>query len=143
MVIRDVTTERETQKRIQLQDRLAAVGKLAAGIAHDFNNILGAIILYSEMLLKRAELSERDRERMMTIYQQAERAATLTRQILDYSRRTVMDQTPMDLSLFLNETQKLLSRTLPEGIQVEFDHGNENYVVNADPARIQQILMKS
>jgi two-component system cell cycle sensor histidine kinase/response regulator CckA len=141
MVIRDVTSERETQKRIQLQDRLAAVGQLAAGIAHDFNNILGAIILYSEMLLKRAELSDRDRERMMTIYQQAERAATLTRQILDYSRRTVMDQTPMDLSLFLNETQKLLSRTLPEGIQVKFDHGNENYVVNADPARIQQILM--
>ncbi len=141
LVIRDVTTERETQKRIQLQDRLAAVGQLAAGIAHDFNNILGAIILYSEMLLKRAELSTKDRERMMTIYEQAERAATLTKQILDYSRRTVMDQTPMDLALFLDDTQKLLSRTLPEGIQVKFDYGSENYVVNADPARIQQILM--
>ncbi|HEY46371.1 MAG: hypothetical protein AMJ88_06635 [Anaerolineae bacterium SM23_ 63] len=141
LVIRDVTAERETQKRIQLQDRLAAVGQLAAGIAHDFNNILGAIILYSEMLLKRAELSTKDRERMMTIYEQAERAATLTRQILDYSRRTVMDQTPMDLALFLDDTQKLLSRTLPEGIQVKFDYGSENYVVNADPARIQQILM--
>ncbi len=141
LVIRDVTTERETQRRIQLQDRLAAVGQLAAGIAHDFNNILGAIILYSEMLLKRAELSDKDRERMMTIYEQAERAATLTRQILDYSRRTVMDQTPMDLALFLDDTQKLLSRTLPEGIQVKFDHGSDNYVVNADPARIQQILM--
>ncbi len=141
MVIRDVTTERETQKRVQLQDRLAAVGQLAAGIAHDFNNILGAIILYSEMLLKRAKFSTKDRERMVTIYQQAERAATLTRQILDYSRRTVMDQTPMDLSLFLDDTQRLLSRTLPEGIQVKFKCGDENYVVNADPARIQQILM--
>ncbi|KPK90399.1 MAG: hypothetical protein AMJ88_16195 [Anaerolineae bacterium SM23_ 63] len=141
LVIRDVTTERETQRRVQLQDRLAAVGQLAAGIAHDFNNILGAIILYSEMLLKRANLSTRDRERMVTIYQQAERAATLTRQILDYSRRTVMDQTPMDLALFLGDTQRLLSRTLPEGTQVKFECGDENYVVNADPARIQQILM--
>jgi two-component system cell cycle sensor histidine kinase/response regulator CckA len=141
LVIRDVTIERETQRRVQLQDRLAAVGQLAAGIAHDFNNILGAIILYSEMLLKRAKLSTKDRERMLTIYQQAERAAALTRQILDYSRRTVMDQTPMDLALFLGDTQKLLSRTLPEGIQVKFECGDENYVVNADPAQIQQILM--
>jgi PAS domain S-box-containing protein len=141
LVMRDITEERDTQRRIQLQERLAAVGQLAAGIAHDFNNILGAIILYSEMLLQAENLAQKDHERLLTIYQQAERAATLTRQILDYSRRTVMDQAPMDLAPFLSDMQKLLSRTLPEGIRVSFTQDNDNYVVNADPARIQQILM--
>jgi two-component system cell cycle sensor histidine kinase/response regulator CckA len=141
LVIRDVTSEKETQRRVQLQDRLAAVGQLAAGIAHDFNNILGAIILYTEMLLQMQGLSTKNRDRLATIYQQAERAATLTRQILDYSRRTVMDQAPMDLMSFLKDIKRLLSRTLPEGIQVKLECEDDNYVVNADPARIQQILM--
>ena len=143
LVIRDVTTEKDTQRRVQLQDRLAAVGQLAAGIAHDFNNILGAIILYTEMLLQTQGLSTKNRERLATIYQQAERAATLTRQILDYSRRTVMDQTPMDLGSFLKDTKRLLSRTLPEGIQVKLECEDDNYVVNADPARIQQMIVKA
>ena len=141
LVIRDVTAEKEIQSRVQLQDRLAAVGQLAAGIAHDFNNILGAIILYTEMLLQTQGLSSKNRDRLATIYQQAERAATLTRQILDYSRRTVMDQAPMDLGPFLKDIERLLSRTLPEGIRVKLECEDDNYVVNADPARIQQILM--
>lgn len=141
LVIRDVTHERETQHRIHLQERLAAVGQLAAGIAHDFNNILGAIILYSEMALQTSKLSSKNRERITTIFQQAERAATLTRQILDFSRRTVMDQTPMDLGSFLVETEKLLSRTLRENIRIDLSLQDENFVVSADPTRIQQIIM--
>lgn len=141
LVIRDVTIERETQHRAQLQERLAAVGQLAAGIAHDFNNILGAIILYSEMALQTGELSSKNRERIRTVFQQAERAATLTRQILDFSRRTVMDQAPLDLGLFLRETEQLLSRTLPENIRLSFECDSEPYVVSADPTRVQQILM--
>ncbi len=141
LVIRDVTGERAIQHRIQLQERLAAVGQLAAGIAHDFNNILGAIILYSEMALQTSKLSAKNRERLTTIFQQAERAATLTRQILDFSRRTVMDQAPMDLATFLMETEKLLSRTLRENIRIDLSLQDENFVVSADPTRIQQIIM--
>jgi C4-dicarboxylate-specific signal transduction histidine kinase len=141
LVIRDVTETRVIQRRAQLQERLAAVGQLAAGIAHDFNNILGAIILYSEMALHTPDLDPKNRERLTTIFQQAERAATLTRQILDFSRRTVMDQTPIDLATFLIETEELLSRTLREHIRIELDFADEHYVVNADPTRMQQIIM--
>ncbi len=141
LVTRDITDERETQRRVQLQDRLAAVGQLAAGIAHDFNNIIGAIILYSEMVLQAPDLGDKNRERMTTIFQQAGRAATLTRQILDFSRRTVMDQTPMDLISFIKETEKLLSRTLRENIQLRLNCLDTNCVINADPTRIQQIIM--
>ncbi len=141
LVTRDITDERETQRRVQLQDRLAAVGQLAAGIAHDFNNIIGAIILYSEMVLQTPDLGEKNRERLTTIFQQAGRAATLTHQILDFSRRTVMDQAPMDLVSFLKETEKLLSRTLRENIQLKLNLSDTHCVINADPTRIQQIIM--
>jgi len=141
LVTRDITDERETQRRVQLQDRLAAVGQLAAGIAHDFNNIIGAIILYSEMVLQTPDLGEKNKERVTTIFQQAGRAATLTHQILDFSRRTVMDQAPMDLVSFLKETEKLLSRTLRENIQLKLSLSDSHCVINADPTRIQQIIM--
>ena len=71
VVIRDVTQEREIQARAQQQDRLAAVGQLAAGIAHDFNNIMATIVLYAQMVARAEALSERDQERMATIKQQA------------------------------------------------------------------------
>jgi PAS domain S-box-containing protein len=141
LVTRDITDERETLRRVQLQDRLAAVGQLAAGIAHDFNNIIGAIILYSEMVLQTPDLGEKNVERLTTIFQQAGRAATLTHQILDFSRRTVMDQAPMDLISFLKETEKLLSRTLRENLQLKLNCVDTNCVISADPTRIQQIIM--
>jgi signal transduction histidine kinase len=83
-VFNDVTTERKYQRRAELQERLAAVGQLAAGIAHDFNNIVGAIILFGEMLLAEKGFSEASRERIRLIVEQAHRAAELTQQILDF-----------------------------------------------------------
>lgn len=141
LVIRDVTKQRLGQQRIYQQERLAAVGQLAAGIAHDFNNIVGSIMLYSEMLLLAPELSSKDRERVATIIQQGERAATLTRQVLDFSRKAVMEQSPMALKPFLKEMEKLLARTLPENIQLTLNVGDEDYMVYADTTRMQQIFM--
>jgi signal transduction histidine kinase/CheY-like chemotaxis protein len=141
LVIRDVTLERTTQERAYQQDRLAAVGQLAAGIAHDFNNILGAIILYSEMILQSSDISTQNIERMKTIFQQAERATSLTRQILDFSRRTPINLEPTDLSRFLGEVETLLSRTLPENIHFHVEIPEEKNIANADPTRIQQVII--
>ncbi len=141
LLIRDVTEAREIQARAQQQDRLAAVGQLAAGIAHDFNNIMAAIILYAEMVQRNPELTTRDRERLSTILQQAQRASALTRQILDFSRRGIVESHPMDLAPFLKELQKLLERTLPEGIDIKLIHEPEEFILSADPARLQQVFM--
>jgi PAS domain S-box-containing protein len=132
---------RETQRIAILQERLAAVGQLAAGIAHDFNNIMAAISLFSDLLLREPNLSIKGRERLSIIIMQTQRAATLIRQILDFSRKTVMDLHPIDLGPFLKEFEKLLERTLPENIRLILVRDNKDFIVNADPGRIQQVFM--
>jgi len=141
LLIRNTTDAFQIQQLAQQQDRLAAVGQLAAGIAHDFNNIMAAIILYSEMLLSQSDLSGRASERLNTILQQAQRASGLTRQVLDFSRRSVMEQHPTTLVPFLKELNKLLARTLPENIALRLDYEDEDVIVNADPSRLQQVFM--
>ena len=140
MVLREVTREREMQQRMQQQERLAAVGQLAAGIAHDFNNIMAVIILYGDMLL-RSMTSPHEKDRIKTIMQQANRAADLIDQLLDFSRRAVFERRPMDLVPFLKEQVKLYERTLPDDIDVHLKYGAGDQTVNADPTRIQQVVM--
>jgi PAS domain S-box-containing protein len=140
-VLRDITREREIQERAQRQERLAAVGHLAAGIAHDFNNIMAVIILYAQLLLRRVEMPADAQEKMHTIERQAQRATELIQQILDFSRQSVMERQPLDLVPFMKELIKLLERTLPEHIQLELDCAEDACLIQADPARIQQTIM--
>jgi two-component system cell cycle sensor histidine kinase/response regulator CckA len=144
LVIRDVTQQREIEKRIQQQERLAAVGQLAAGIAHDFNNIMATVVLYAQMTARMEELPATVRDRMETINQQAGHATQLIQQILDFSRRAVLERRPLDLGLLLKEHVKLLERTLPESIEIRLDCEPGEYAapftVNADPTRMQQMV---
>ncbi len=140
LVIKDVTREREIQAQLQQQERLAAVGQLAAGIAHDFNNIMASIVLYAQIVGRSQVLSERDRERMTLIVQQTLYASRLIQQILDFSRRSVLERHPLDLLPLFKEQVKLLEQTLPEQIGIELDYGQDVYAVHADPTRMQKML---
>ncbi len=144
LVIRDVTRQREIQQHIQQQERLAAVGQLAAGIAHDFNNIMATVVLYAQMTARMEELPAVVRKRMATIDQQAERATKLIQQILDFSRRALLERRPLDLAALLQEHVMRLARTLPESIQVRLDCQSDGrgppFTVNADPTRMQQMV---
>ncbi len=141
LVLRDVTRERVIEQRSRQQERLATVGQLAAGIAHDFNNIMATIVLYAQMSARDKQLPARHRERMATINQQAKHATRLIQQILDFSRRSVLEQQPLDLSPLLKEQVKLLERTLPENIRIRLAYGTDEYTINADPTSIQQVMM--
>jgi two-component system cell cycle sensor histidine kinase/response regulator CckA len=141
LLIRDVTEARQIQLRAQKQERQAAVGQLASGIAHDFNNILGSILLYTEILMESPNLEEKDKERLNTIMNQSQRAAALTRQILDFSRSGLIEPYRIDLVPFIEQVAKLLGRTLPENIRLYLVRKENQYVVNADPVRMQQVLM--
>jgi two-component system cell cycle sensor histidine kinase/response regulator CckA len=141
LVVRDVTQQREVERRLQQQERLSTVGQLAAGMAHDFNNIMAVIALYAGLSLRAPDLSENVRERLRTINKQAHRASQLIQQILDFSRRAVLERGPLDLVAFLKEQIKLLQRTLPEHIQIDMAYEEDEYTVNADPTRIQQAVM--
>jgi two-component system cell cycle sensor histidine kinase/response regulator CckA len=141
LILHEVTEQHEMRTAADHQERLAAIGQLAAGIAHDFNNIIAAIILHSELMLAEPGLSDKGLVRQRTILQQAHRAATLTQQVLDFSRRAVLELRPMDLAPFVKETLKLLQRTLPESVQVSLSIEPGEHTIRADPARIQQVFM--
>lgn len=141
MLLRDVTAEHERQQYLETQNRLATVGQLAAGIAHDFNNVMAVIILYSQMLQGMPELSLRALRYLETIINQANHAANMISQILDFSRRSVMERSPLDLLPLLKEMIRLLKNTLPESIEIELLYEPGEFAVMADPTRLQQALM--
>ncbi len=141
LVLRDITQERDIQQRAQQQERLAAVGQLAAGIAHDFNNILAVITLYAQLISRTVETTPQIQERLRTIEQQAKRAADLIQQILDFSRQSVLERRPLDLLPFMKEVVQLLDRTLLKNIQIEMTFAGEEFLIQADPSCIQQMMM--
>ena len=140
LLVKDVTHEREMLERVQRQDRLASVGQMAAGIAHDFNNMLTVMMGFAQMLEMEPEVPEKIKEDLNRIFSQGQRAAQLIRQILDFSRKSVVERQPVDLVAFLKEIMKLLERTLPESIRVavRFDRGN--YLVEASLTQLQQVM---
>jgi two-component system, cell cycle sensor histidine kinase and response regulator CckA len=141
LLINEVTQARQMQTQVQQQERLATVGQMAAGMAHDFNNIMGVIVLYAQMLEQSPRLLERDRQRLTTINEQAQYASALIRQILDFSRRSMLKRQPLDLLSLVKEQIQLLKRTLPESIVVQLNYSHGEYTVHADPTRMQQMVM--
>jgi len=141
LVIRDVTQEREMQRHAQQQERLAAVGQLAGGIAHDFNNLLTTIMLYAQISLGKNNLHPDLTLSFETILDESRRTAELVQQILDFSRHAMIEVQPLDLESFTGEVIDMLQRTIPENIRLLLETGPEEYVVAADPTRIQQVLM--
>lgn len=141
LIITDITELREQQRYQEAQTRLATVGQLAAGIAHDFNNIISVITVYAQLMQKSPQLTEKEQKRIATIYEQAHHAANLISQILDFSRRSIMERQIVNLLPLLKETQNLLQRALPESIDIELVYDEKTYPVLIDPTRIQQVLM--
>ena len=141
LVMDEVTKEREQQRYQEAQDRLATVGQLAAGIAHDFNNVLGVISVYADVMQGAPNLSPKQQQQLATVVDQAHHAASLVRQVLDFSRRSVMERSRIDLYPLVNEQIKLLERTLPENITLRLQADEKHFQVNADPTRLRQVLM--
>ncbi|MGM0577797.1 MAG: ATP-binding protein [Myxococcota bacterium] len=136
----DVTEHKEMETRAQEQERLAAVGQLAAGIAHDFNNLLTVVLGFAQMLLEREDLPRDARQDVAEISSQAERAAQLVRQILDFSRRTVVEREPVEMTGFLRDAVAMLERTLPETISLELSELPPACWVEASPTQLQQVV---
>ncbi len=141
LVVHEATAERQAQRQIQQQERLAAVGQLASGIAHDFNNIMAVIILEAQISIQVPNVPPRIRERLATMNSQARLASDLITQILDFSRSSVLTKQTLDLLPLIKEQVKLLDRTLPEHIEIRLQSEPGSYLVNAEPTRIQQVLM--
>ncbi|MEM7331271.1 MAG: ATP-binding protein [Chloroflexota bacterium] len=143
IVIRDVTEQNLNQRKLNHHEKLAAVGQLAAGIAHDFNNALSVISLHSELLMRDEAVNPKDLKRVEIIHRQTKRAASLTSQILDFSRQSVIQLETIELIDFFSNFVELLKSILPERIVVDFlvVSPNTTFIVEADKSRLQQLFM--
>ena len=107
-LFRDITQWKQAEDQIQQQSRLSAVGQLAAGIAHDFNNLLTGIIGYAQLIGMRGDIPEDAKADLKLIEKEGGRAAHLVRQILDFSRKSIIQKQRIDLVSFLKESIKFL-----------------------------------
>ena len=122
------------------QARLAAIGRMAAGVAHDFNNIVTVITVCAGLLERQDGLDASGREQVAHIRREADRAAALIWQILDFAHRGPIARTPVDLDRFFADFLPVLRRTQPVGITVTFSKDDADHRVVADPGRLEQIL---
>jgi signal transduction histidine kinase len=141
LVLRDVTVERQLERQLQQQERLAAVGQLAAGMAHDLNNVLQGIGMCADLLQPQVA-SAQAREDLLLLRSLHERAATLIRQVLDFSRRSRSAAGPLRLVAAVNEGLELLRHGLPATVQLELSvgPGAAEVMVSFDPVQLQQVL---
>lgn len=140
VIVRQVGEDEAARQR-SMQERMAAVGSIAAGVAHDFNNALLPIILYCEILLNEESMDASATELLRIIRNQSQHAASLTQQIMDFSKQTPAQMQPLDLVFCLKEFKKLLERTFPENIHQEFDYGSGSFHIQGDTHKIQQALL--
>ncbi len=135
-----LTELKATQQQVLEQERLTAVGQLAAGIAHDFNNLLTGIIGFAELLQLDPAIPETARADLARIVKQGQRGAHLIRQILDFSRKSIRQPHPLDLVSFLKEAATSLEPTLPQNIHLLLAIDPHELPIKADPAQLQQLL---
>lgn len=131
---------REAQEQVIGQERMAAVGQMAAGLAHEYNNIMATIILYADMMLRSSSLSSVERDRISAIYNQGHRAADLTQQILDFSRKAILRKQEVAVTRLLQDLESRLRPMLSEQIDLVIDPGQPGWHLNADPDRVRQAL---
>ncbi|HVF72698.1 MAG TPA: ATP-binding protein [Chthoniobacterales bacterium] len=132
-------TLHQAEEQLRHSQKLEAVGRLAGGVAHDFNNLLTAIIGYSELIEKRAEGATLEQAQL--IRKAGEQAAGLTKQLLAFSRKQILDPRVLDLNALVREMEKLLQRVIGEGIRIEIETAAQIARVRADPNQLEQVLL--
>ena len=133
-------SRRQEAELLQAQ-KMEAIGRLAGGVAHDFNNVLAAIFGYSDLLLEQFADDDPRRADIQEIRRSAERAAALTRQLLAFSRKQIMQPRVLNLNDVVSGLQKLLARLVGEDITLDVHGLKDLWAVRADPGQMEQVLM--
>jgi len=141
VVAEDVTERRALEEQLRQAQKIEAVGQLASGLAHEFNNFLGVILGYSELMSEEAGENERLCRQIAEIKAATQRAASLTRQLLAFGRKQLLEPKVLDLNSAIWETQKLLHRLVPANIEVVPVLSSRIGQVKVDPGQVQQILI--
>ena len=140
-ILEDVTERKSLEAQLVQAQKMEAVGRLAGGVAHDFNNLLGVMLGYSELLLGEMDAADPRRQRVSEIKRASDRAASLTRQLLAFSRRQVLTPRVVDLNAVVDSLDKMLRRLIGEDVNLISRLGAEVGRVRIDPNQIDQVLM--
>jgi two-component system cell cycle sensor histidine kinase/response regulator CckA len=138
---RDITRQVALEQQVLQSQKMEAIGQLAGGVAHDFNNLLTAILGYSEILRNNLEGQDRLKRDVDEITKASNRAAGLTRQLLAFSRRQIIQPKVLDLNSIVNELNKMLRRLIGENVELATEIDNNLWQIKADPGQIEQIIM--
>jgi PAS domain S-box-containing protein len=139
-LFRDVTTQRRLEEQLRQSQKMEAIGQLAGGVAHDFNNILTVIHGHAS-LLECSELEESAAKSAQQITQAAQRAAGLTRQLLTFSRRQLIQPRKLDMNKIVGNITELLGRLLGEDVSLQLNYCQSPAMVEADAGMIEQVLL--
>jgi len=137
----DITERRVLEKQLRMAQKMEAIGRLSGGIAHDFNNLLGVIIGYSQVMKRSLGPSHSSYEHAEEIEKASQRAVSLTRQLLAFSRQQVLEPAILTLNVLVSDMEKMLPRLLGEDIKVDLSLDPALGQVKADQSQLEQVLM--
>ena len=132
---------RKSEEELRHSQKMEAVGRLAGGVAHDFNNLLTAIIGYAELIATRASSNSLAKQNAELIRKAGEQAAALTRQLLAFSRKQILQPKVIDLNSLVVEMERLLRRVIGERFDLQSHPEAENGRVKADPSQLEQVVL--
>jgi len=141
IAMHDITERKQLEEQLRQSQKMEAVGRLAGGIAHDFNNLLNVITGYGELISERLPQGDPMGAKVDQIKKAAQRAASLTRQLLAFSRKQVIEPRVLDLNALLADLDKMLRRMIGEDIEMSTVEGQPLGRIKADPGQIEQIVM--
>ena len=140
-IVEDITERRKLEAEFIEAQKMEVVGHLAGGVAHDFNNVLAVIMGYSDLTLERLDLDNALKSNLETIRSTAERASGLTRQLLIFSRKQVVQPIDLDLNDVVKDLDKMLRLLIDENIEMTIVPGKQTGRINADSGYVGQVLM--
>ncbi|MGE5340894.1 MAG: response regulator [Candidatus Omnitrophota bacterium] len=140
-ISRDITLRKQLEEQLRQAQKMEAIGKLAGGVAHDFNNLLTAIMGYSELLLVKMDENNPYRDVVEEIKKAGERAASLTQQLLAFSRKQMLKPRSVYLNRVVNGMEKMLKRIIGEDIQLISELAPNLHKIKADPGNLEQIIL--
>ena len=141
VVVRDIFDRKKLEEQFRQSQKMEAVGRLAGGIAHDFNNLMQAIIGYTTLLLRRTGADDPQRNTILQIEESATRAASLTGQLLAFSRKQVVQPKVLSLPVVVADMHRLLQRLIGENIRLVNKPSAQPVFVKADPGQLSQVIM--
>ena len=141
LILQDITERVRLENELRQAQKMEAVGRLAAGVAHDFNNILTVILGNTALQLRNPHLDEKLSASLQQVQRAAERATALTRQLLAYSRKQMIQRRPLSLNEIVEQTVAMLRRLIGEHIALDMQLAPDLPPIFADPSSVDQVIM--